>query len=285
MTTNGDWHGLYREGWKGEIVDDAFAHPAKYARGLIRKIYSYAFEQGYLRPGDTVLDPFGGVALGALDAMKHGCNWIGCELEEKFVKLGNENLDRWEVHYRRSFPEWGRAWLVQGDSRQLCRVVEEAGIVVTSPPYAQGCAHTGGKTADTTGQGGKIRFVEYGESPGQLGASTPDTFWSAARTIVDQCYVVLKPGGYAIWVVKRFVRNKEIVDFPGQWESMCQAAGFETTERIRAWLVEEKGTQLDLFGNGHELKTERKSFFRRLYEKKYPENSIDWEDVIEMRKP
>lgn len=39
---------------------------------------------------------------------------------------------------------------------------------VSSPPYADGAQHTGGPTADTTGQGGVIRFVDYGESAGQL---------------------------------------------------------------------------------------------------------------------
>ena len=38
-----DWRGLYREGWKGEIVAGAFAHPAKYARALVR--YCIAAEQ------------------------------------------------------------------------------------------------------------------------------------------------------------------------------------------------------------------------------------------------
>ncbi|HUW08353.1 MAG TPA: hypothetical protein VM537_01430 [Anaerolineae bacterium] len=85
-------------------------------------------------------------------------------------------------------------------------------------------------------------------------------------------------------MVKRFVRNKEIVDFPDQWRRMCEAAGFETVEWIRAWVVEEHGGQMDLWGENHTRKVERKSFFRRLYESKYPHNAIDYEDVIIMRR-
>ena len=55
-------------------------------------------------------------------------------------------------------------------------------------------------------------------------------------------------------------------------------------EWIRAWVVEEHGSQMDLFGNSHQRKVERKSFFRRLYESKYPDNRIDFEDVLIMRK-
>jgi hypothetical protein len=37
--------------------------------------------------------------------------------------------------------------------------------------------------------------------------------------------------------------------------------------------------------NDHVKTTARKSFFRRLYEKRYPENSIDFEEVVFARKP
>jgi len=115
-----DWHSCYSEGWTGIITPDAFAHPAKFSRGLIRRIYDHLFEQGYLHEGDTVVDPFGGVALGALHAMQHGCHWIGVELEQKFVDLGNQNIKLWLTTYAPHFPKWGSAVLVQGDSRELC---------------------------------------------------------------------------------------------------------------------------------------------------------------------
>jgi len=76
-----DWHGLYSEGWTNEIVGEAFSHPAKYARGLIRHIYEHAVEEGWLVEGDTAVDPFAGVALGAADALALGLNWIGNELD------------------------------------------------------------------------------------------------------------------------------------------------------------------------------------------------------------
>jgi len=497
-----DWYGLYREGWGKEIVPEAYAHPAKFARALIRRIYDHLAERGYLKAGDVVADPFGGVALGALDAMRLGCTWLGVELEQKFVDLGQQNIELWESRYRPLWPDtWGTAILLQGDSRELGQVVGQVvGCVVSSPPYAETPVagydgsmgdkwretgqtprqRSGGKlpaeqyNTDNPGnlgnmkasdvglaavvssppyigtaveknssgidkgkqwktylaQGGSMKleaFIEqqerhsqgYGQSPGQLGAmregshaqaivasppfaeaqtgggiakdgtpgqrgchetiapagyqnqgSTPgnlatlkatgeghaatvqvvcssppyehvavggndveathrrlqklaaegkagprsvsyaksekyaasgnlarqeygnsegqlsnsDDFWTAARLIVNECHKLLAPGGVAVWVLKRFVRNKEIVEFPDQWRLMCEAAGFEAVEWIRAWLVEERGTQIDLFGEHHTKTVERKSFFRRLYEGKYPENSIDWEDVIVMRK-
>ena len=42
-----DWHRCYKEGWQGIIVPEAFTHPAKFARGLIRAIYEHAIEEGW----------------------------------------------------------------------------------------------------------------------------------------------------------------------------------------------------------------------------------------------
>ncbi len=110
-----------------------------------------------------------------------------------------------------------------------------------------------------------------------------ETFWDAALTIVQQIYQVLKPGGRAIWVVKAYVKNKEYIDFPGQWQQLCEAVGFETEHYHRAWVIEEKGAQYDIFGELHEKTVERKSFFRRLAEKKGSPR-IDYEVVLCMRK-
>jgi len=107
---------------------------------LIRRIYEYALERGYLREGDTVLDPFAGVALGGLDAMFHGLHFIGCELEDKFVQLGQQNIDLWNLRYGNGkLPRWGTAVIVQGDSRDLARVLDGARAegIVASPPFQE----------------------------------------------------------------------------------------------------------------------------------------------------
>jgi hypothetical protein len=456
-----DWHSLYSDGWKGEITPAAFAHPAKFSRALIRHIYRHAIEEGWLKAGDTVIDPFGGVGLGAIDAMLNGLNWVGVELEQKFVDLGNQNIELWNSRYNGKVRTWGTARLIQGDSRNLAGVIKQAGACVSSPPYAEslqgsdkidhtiekrngihpeygnarafwgvtsasgnlsakgygsapgnlgnlpandyaaavssppyadsmerpggidpakseyiGGPHSQMNRSDTRygstdGQLGAMkgsdfsaaissppyaearigqesgqeqcgRGDQYGATSGQLGAmgagdyaaavssppfensmnstdeafivkhlqdikrnpqsngaqslrghygdtdgnignSTGDGFWTAARQIVEQVHTVLRPGGVAIWVVKSFVKNKQIVDFPHQWQELCEAVGFQTLHEHRAWLVEDKGAQWDLFGELHEKTIQRKSFFRRLAEAK-GSPPIDWETVLCMTK-
>lgn len=127
------WDGCYRDAWQDLIVPEAFAHPAKYSRGLIHRIYRHLLEQGYGRPGQTICDPFAGVGLGALDAMTYGLSWIGCELEPRFHALAEQNLELWRRRYG-----FTGGTVVQGDSRVLRQVLAgvQAGCVLGSPPYA-----------------------------------------------------------------------------------------------------------------------------------------------------
>jgi hypothetical protein len=400
-----DGHNLYKDSWQGEIVEEAFAHPAKYARGMIRATYDYLIEQGYLRPGDTVIDPFAGVGLGGLDAMRYGLHWTGCELEPRFVELARQNIALWERRYRPHFPAWGTARILQGDSRNLATLVGAADGVISSPPYAsdvirsrdagqhepnrQGAMRNGGhcfdeygrtpgqlgsmpeghfnaaltsppyaETVNGSGEGPGARHdpiyhngdnaykqssaAEYGRTPGNLGnmaggfdaaISSPPyegcdlgggggilvrddamrrshgfsvadgnysvkgqtngqlgndqgaTFWSAARQILEQTYQVLRPGAVAVFVCGDFVRDRQRVYFGRQWMALCEAVGFVGLEWITAWKTETHGTQYDIFGNGHERKVDRVSFFRRLANEKNPDAAILNEDVIIMRRP
>jgi hypothetical protein len=126
--------------------------------------------------------------------------------------------------------------------------------------------------------------ASYGSDPANIGNDTGDTFWTAARAIVEQTYAVLRPGGYAAWVCKDFVRKGQRVPFSDQWQQLCAAVGFVPVERIAAMLVDDHGDQLDIFGGVTARRKERKSFFRRLAEKKGSPR-IDHEDVIIMHKP
>ena len=116
-----------------------------------------------------------------------------------------------------------------------------------------------------------------------LAAQADNDFWMAARAIVEQVYLALVPGGHAVWVVKGFVKNKKYVDFPDQWRQLCEAVGFVTVHEHRAQLVNIKGTSHTLDGGTFVHKTEAKSFFRRIAEKKGSPR-VDWETVFCMEK-
>lgn len=109
---------------------------AKFSRGLIKRIYQHAKEMGWIKPGDVCMDPFGGVSLGGLEAMINGLQWVGIELEAKFIALGQQNIELWNRKLK-GWPGLGTARILQGDSRKIKDVIREASLIVSSPPYAE----------------------------------------------------------------------------------------------------------------------------------------------------
>ena len=107
--------------------------------------------------------------------------------------------------------------------------------------------------------------------------AAPETFWAAARDIVAECHAVLRPGGGAVWITKRYVKDGKIVDFSADWARLCQSQGFTLTRWARASLV--KRWTDNTFDGPQEREKARKSFFRRLAERKGSPR-IDWEDVL-----
>jgi hypothetical protein len=188
------WNGCYPSNWSGMIVPEAMKHPAKFSSKLIRRIYQHMLEEHWLRPGDYVLDPFGGVALGALDAMRAGLRWRGVELEERFVTLGGMNISFWKKRFQ-TMPGWsGDAILFHGDSRKLLEVIFKAQGVVSSPPYAEA------RIGRESGKGQAGHGDQYGDTEGQLGAMPAQNFDAAIasppfRQASGGAGVPRKPGG------------------------------------------------------------------------------------------
>lgn len=178
------WYNCYRASWSlAPLVPAAYKHPAKVAFGLADRIYRHLLSQGYVTPGDTVVDPFAGIGGFAFHAMKHGLHFRGVELEPDFVELARQNFELWNGRYAAHFPGWGTAEVVQGDSRRLVETLATAGCVVGSPPYTGKAQEGNTKERDERrllkmGRGDLVKRLRtefrdgryYGRSPGQLGA-------------------------------------------------------------------------------------------------------------------
>tara|TARA_Y100000310_G_scaffold257668_1_gene265784 strand:+ start:5557 stop:7155 length:1599 start_codon:yes stop_codon:yes gene_type:complete len=178
-----NWHGLYKQGWGKLIVPEAYQHPAKFSRGLIEKIYDFCTEKGYLQRQGTVLDCFGGIGTGGIIAMLKGYNHISVELEPRFVELARENFKHIEERYGALVK--GKAVILQGDSRALGDVLGQAQVdgIITSPAYASSRVDVdysdnpnAEKYSINAKQPGNAPKVQYGDSPGQLGAMAEGDF-------------------------------------------------------------------------------------------------------------
>lgn len=174
-----DWHGCYDGNWNGLIVPEAFRHPAKFAPGLVDRIYRHGFAHGWWSAGDLIGDPFGGIGGGGIIAAAHRLRWVGVEIEPRFVALAQQNF---RLH--------AKAWkqlgdphpiIVQGDARGFAAAAllasGEAGTmpgIVTSAPYGDAISRSA-DGPDTPHPDGFKRMGcgikdRYGSTTGQIGA-------------------------------------------------------------------------------------------------------------------
>lgn len=157
----------------------------------------------------------------------------------------------------------------------------EVSGIVTSPPWEnQEPSHAQGSKFEIPQDKGGCKFkeVEYGQSNGQIGNSAGENYWTAMRAVYLECRKALRPGGILCVVLKSYVKAGKIVDLPGDTLKLLVHLGFEPVERIHAMLT--KSWQENTLFEGEVTKTkERKSFFRRLAEKKGSPR-IDFEVVL-----
>ncbi|MCI0402675.1 MAG: site-specific DNA-methyltransferase [Acidobacteria bacterium] len=216
------------------------------------------------------------------------------ELEAEQVKRGSRRAVR--------SPEAIRALI------ERALVAEHAGYnapaaVVTSPPFCE-AKDGGGINVKGYGDGSdKVGERTYsagraGRNPAQIG-NLPDpkgdidianqsnsgrTYLSEMRKVYAEISAVLKPGGVVCLVTKNPVKRGQIRRLDLDTIRLMEHVGFRFLERQRAMLAEEGPPQLTLDGSEHVQRRERKSFFKRLFERDHPHLRVDHEDVLWFQK-
>jgi hypothetical protein len=309
------WTGCYREGWqKGrDLVPDAFKHPAKASKSLVMRIVRTGLERGWWRAGDTLVDPFGGVGTTGIVAAYSGLAVVCVELEPTFCRLmagyecpgygkggtkhaglcpecqGSAAESVTAHHFTGNFEIHRAKWaalgvaqpvIVQGDSRRLRAVLAGADSCLSSPPYAAN-DQRGGHTAVAAQK--RVATDGYGSAEGQIGNDSGETYWKAVSLIYQEVFALLRPGGHIALIVKDYVRQKQRQPLCDRTWTLLQHVGFVPVTRVYAMLGR-KWTEKMLTGETVEREKSRKSFFRRLAERK-GSPKIDFEEVLVMRKP
>ncbi len=157
------------KGWKQFFSDESIAHPAKMNLNLLRHIL-----KEHTRPGDVVLDPMAGTGSTVILAAMLGRHGVAVEYEPHFCDMIRENIKRTEK--QTTLTSKGSAIYIQGDARELSKLLNESDVIVTSPPYAemnQDKRPFGGikdTTANKRGMIGKGQGVQYGEKEDNVGS-------------------------------------------------------------------------------------------------------------------
>jgi len=148
--------------------------------------------------------------------------------------------------------------------------------VITSPPYEERHSYPDVERerhaveklkAHPDSKIGGVRIHEHESSnPENIGNLKGESYLSAMLEVYQGCWRVLKPQGLMVLVTKNFIRNKQEIRLDLDTIKLCEQAGFELIER-------------------HYRKLTSQSFWRTIYQQKYPDAPIlDKEDILVFRK-
>lgn len=176
-----------RPGEKGGHIAKTPLHVARWA------------VQNYSSPGDWVLDPTIGAGTTAVEAINHGRNVVGVELE--FVNVVKANVEKALGENPQQF-----AVIASGDARFLGRLLDEIkfnrpiSLVVNNPPYSGDESQKGMKSRES---------FSYDKEKANLAFLREDEeYYETMRVIYAECAARLSSGGHLIIGVKDMVRNK-----------------------------------------------------------------------------
>lgn len=157
----------------------------------------------------------------------------------------------------------------------------KADKIITSPPFGQaqsggGIAkkgYTGTKHSPTDLVGRRSYMPENTGKNEKNISNLPyvddlkeQTYLQAMFLIYQQCFKILKSEGLMILITKDFIRNQKRVRLGEDTIKLCEMAGFKHIET-------------------YHRKIKNPSFWRILYEQKYPDaDKIDCEDIILLKK-
>lgn len=153
------------KGWKQFFTDESVSHPAKMNLNLLRWIL-----ETYTKPGEIVLDPMAGTGSTIVLASLLGRQGIAVEYEPRFCEMIRENI---KLTSRQStLTPKGRMTCIQGDARELSKLLKESDAIITSPPFGPST------------KGGGI-FKEGYKAPGENEVSDPGLPERHARPLSD----------------------------------------------------------------------------------------------------
>lgn len=170
--------------------------------------------QSFSKPEGWVLDPTMGAGTTAVEALNHGRNVFGVEIEEKSIELIGANVAM-------NNPMGMKFHVAHGDAREIEAHLGAlpAGVsfdvVINNPPYSgDERAHTepglGEDPRDADGRSKKMFTVGYDRSlPNLAFLKEGAEYWETMRAIYGSCARRLKPGGRFVIGVKDQMRAKK----------------------------------------------------------------------------
>ncbi len=239
----------------------------------------------YSEPGQLVVDPMCGIGTTLVEAIHLGRDALGIELEPRWASLASANLARAREQGAR-----GRAGVIEGDTRQLPRLLTRAGrrgvpsagippettgaqkvarlgagsvdLILTSPPYGRDI-----QLIDKPGwiRGGSLGARDarnYSRDPDNLGHARGEPYRAAMADVYGACAAALKPGGFLVVVTKNLRAGGALHDLASTTVELCQQTGLLYWQHVIALHAAIRGSELVPRPSFWQLSTTRKALAR-----------------------
>ena len=213
--------------WRQSLFfpDAVMSHPAK-----MNLYMEQAMIEWVSKPGDILLDPFGGTGTLMIGALEDR-TIILIELEDGYHQLQCKTRDI----LLQGRPD-AKVILLHGDNRFLLPF--PCNHIITSPPYASAMdirRVRKGDENDNFVQADK-RMMEYSKSPRNLSKLNTFTYNQAMEKVYKLCYESILSGGTLCVNIKDRIENGKRVYLSKWIEMVCTRVGFKMESWFK-WLV------------------------------------------------
>lgn len=173
---------------------ESITHPAKADIPMMHWIL-----KKFVRDGDIIVDPMCGIGTTMIEGMRFFPNslFIGVELEDKFVKMARANIRKTEkIAKKDMFMEIGKATCVQGDARDLSKIMKEkVSKIITSPPFQEADIQRPGnqKSRANYNYGSKLKYTP--KNPNNIANLAERKYGSVNKIISSPPFGQAQSGG------------------------------------------------------------------------------------------
>ncbi len=188
-------------------------HPGKFPEDLVLKFVEY-----FTKENDWVLDPFAGVGSTQIACKEINRNSVGIELNEEFVKIGNETIANTAGDCSQS--------LIVGDSSQIISTLKnqiedipQFSYLITSPPYFDMLRKSRGGNDTTHKERGDSGLKQYySDMEADIGnIDNYEEYIETVGLVLDAVYPVMKDGAY-LTIIAQNMRDDDGTMRPIAWD-------------------------------------------------------------------
>ena len=221
--------------------DKEFTHPAKFPEELVERYISF-----FTKKEQIVLDPFAGISSTLIACEKLGRCGIGVEYVKKYADIGKRRLTK--IKARKNHI------IIKGDSQKLINIwknkknnlPEKVDFIITSPPYWNMLDESRGNVLSThKKRKEKGLDTKYSTKKNDIGnIEDYQKFLDALQNIFNQCYTVLKSGGYMVVVLQNLrVRDGHMCtlawdlvrELKNKWQFVGEQIWLQDNKQLGIW--------------------------------------------------